>query len=66
MAHLTKVWVAYFHERKNKHAFASNKVVARNYDEAEALATEWGTDKYGARLVEVKIEKSKGEVIAYD
>lgn len=64
MVALTKVWVASFIERGNKHSFATQKVVAPTYDEAEEMARTWGEEKYGARLVDVKIEKSKGEVLA--
>jgi hypothetical protein len=63
MVTLTKVWVAFFMERQNKHSFATQKVIAHSYDDAEDLAWEWGREKYGARLVDVKIEKSKGEVL---
>ena len=66
MARLTKVWAASFFERQHKgRPFATNKVVAVNMDQAQELAEEWGEAKWGARLVEVRIERSKGEVIAH-
>lgn len=64
MVSLSKVYVAWFIAKGKP--FASEKVVARNYDHAFELAHEWGTNKYGARMKEIRIEKSKGEVLADD
>lgn len=61
MVKLQKVYVA-FYIAKN-HSFASNKIVANNYDHAMEIATEWGEFKHGNRVKEIKIEKSKGEVL---
>lgn len=62
MVGLSKVYVAFF-VTKGK-PFAHEKIVAHSYDHAAEIAREWGEQKYGARVKEIRIEKSKGEVLA--
>lgn len=62
MVTLSKVYVAFFISKGKP--FATEKIVARNYDRATEIASEWGAQKYGARVKEIRIEKSKGEVLA--
>lgn len=64
MTALTKLWVASFMERHNKHSFATQKIAAPSFAQAEEMAWEWGREKYNSRLIDIKIEKSKGEVLA--
>lgn len=61
MVTLSKTYVAYFMAKGR--SFASEKIVAQNYDHAKELAEEWGEQKYGKRVKEIKIEKGKGEVL---
>lgn len=63
MPRLVKVYVAYFYDRGKK-PFNSEKVVAVNYRQAQGIAEEWADKKYGARVMKIGIERSKGEVLA--
>lgn len=70
MASLKKMYVAYFfgHEDRSRNGnskkpFASEKVVAASFAEAEDLANEWGEQKFNGRVRTVKVERSKGEVV---
>lgn len=64
MVKLKKVWVAWFLAQRKP--FASEKIVANSYDEAMDLAEEWANFKYPGRWKEIKVEKSKGEILAYN
>jgi hypothetical protein len=67
MPRLTKLWVAYLYERKNKQPFAHPIILADSFDEAEDIATRWAEQKHNGRVVKIRIEKSKkGEVVADD
>jgi len=65
MARLSKVYVAFFHD-KGKRSFATEKIAARNYEAAMEVAETWAISKYHGRVKEIKIEKSKGEILLGD
>jgi hypothetical protein len=63
MAHLEKVWVAFFYDTKGKKPFAHEKVIAPNMAAAETKAEDWAETKYLGRVKNIVIERSKGEVL---
>lgn len=62
MPKLMKVYAVHY-IAKNQ-TFATARVVAENYDHAKEIGTEWGDMKFGPRVKEIKVEKSKGEIVA--
>ena len=65
MAKLSRIYVAHFHSDR-KHSFATEKIVARNYDAALDVAEDWAASKYPGRVKDIRIEKAKGEVLIGD